>query len=291
VRILLTNDDGITSPGLLAAYKALKLGGHEVYVVAPDRERSGQSHSANFFSYLQVNKVEMPDGAIGFCVNGTPTDCANIGCLALVEKPIDLCISGINTDVNLGYDANYSGTVGAALEAAAVGVPALAISQENSDDLNWPQAGQIALEAANLFPSWEIPLGVMVNLNIPAKITAPGWIWVPLNLVAVREYYVIDTDSSGSKRYKRTRDLQNSTFLPGSDVDLLRRGRITLSPLGPVRAERETLARLNRQFPKTSVDLGRLDRPDGLGSPDRPGSLDNLDRLDSQELKPTSKPH
>jgi 5'-nucleotidase len=244
VNILLTNDDGITSPGLHAAYRALTRAGHTVTAVAPDRERSGQSHSVNFFTYLQVTEVEMPDGSIGHMVNGTPADCAHIGCFALAKDPIDLVVSGINTDTNLGYDANYSGTVAAALEAVANGFPALAVSQERSANVDWEMAGKITKEAVNLFQGWGIPTGVLVNLNIPAQITDPAWIWVPLNLNAVREYYVVDTDAQGNKRYKRTREEKYCQVDPGSDIDLSRQGRITLSPLGPVRSERDTLARL-----------------------------------------------
>jgi 5'-nucleotidase len=223
------------------------MAGHEVTAVAPDRERSGQSHSVNFYTYLRVNDVEMPDGSLGYSVDGTPADCAHIGCLALAKKPVDLVVSGINTDTNLGYDANYSGTVGAALEAAAMGYPALAVSQERAPNNDWELAGQVASQAANLYQTWDIPIGVLVNVNIPARITDPAWVWVPLNLEAVREYYVVDTDSEGNKRYKRTRAEEGSSIQPGSDVDLSLKGRITLSPLGPVRSERETLARLQSQ--------------------------------------------
>jgi 5'-nucleotidase len=196
----------------------------------------------------------MPDGSPAFTVSGTPADCANIGCLSLIKDPIDLVVSGINTDINIGYDANYSGTVGAALEAAALGYPALAVSQENSPSVDWELAGQITARAVSLYQGWEIPIGTMVNLNVPAKIIDPTWLWVPLNLVAVREYYVIDMDSEGVRRYQRTRDQPHSTYASGSDVDFLRRGRITLSPLGPVRSERRTLERLQSQTPERQTD-------------------------------------
>jgi 5'-nucleotidase len=223
------------------------MAGHTVTAVAPDRERSGQSHSVNFFAYLQVTEVKMPDGSIGYSVNGTPADCSHLGCFALAKDPVDLVVSGINTDTNLGYDANYSGTVAAALEAVANGFPALAVSQERSPEPDWALAGKLTKEAVNLFHGWGIPTGVLVNMNIPAHVTDPAWIWVPLNLNAVREYYVVDVDSEGKKRYKRTRDEKYCVVDPGSDIDLSRQGRITLSPLGPVRSERDTLARLRSQ--------------------------------------------
>jgi 5'-nucleotidase len=244
----LTNDDGIESPGLLSAHRALRLAGHEVVTVAPDGERSGQSHSVNLRSALRVKEVAMPGGGSGYGVDGSPADCAHLGCLALAGEPIDLVVSGINTDTNLGYDANYSGTVGAALEAAALGYPALAASLERSPAQDWELAGQVTLEAANLYQGWGIPRGVLVNLNIPAEIGDPLWVWAPLNLIPARERYAVERDAGGRiLGYRRTRELGKSTYMAGSDVDYFRQGRITLSPVGPVRSERKTLARLQNQ--------------------------------------------
>jgi 5'-nucleotidase len=257
MHILLTNDDGFSSPGFKAAYDALTGAGHKVTAVAPDRERSGQSHSVTFYSHLNVTDVGMPDGATGYIVSGTPADCAHIGCIALAKKPIDLVVSGINTDTNLGYDANYSGTVSAALEAASLGHPALASSLERSDDCDWAGAGRITMEAAELHGGWDIPIGVIVNLNIPARIAEPDWIWAPLNLIAVSEHYRIDADQNGDVLYRRTRMEAESPYQAGSDVDFFRRGRVTLSPLGPVRTERVTLARLQNQA------LGAQTGPEG----------------------------
>ena len=244
MKILLTNDDGVTSPGLHAAYKSLTADGHTVTVVAPDRQRSGQSHSVNLYTSLKVTEVEMPDGAPGYMLDGAPADCAHFGCLALAKEPVDLVVSGINTDTNLGYDANYSGTVGAALEAAAMGCPALAMSLDTVTEPDWPKAGALTAQAVRLFPGWKIPDGLVVNINIPARITAPEWIWAPLNITPAREYYQVETSPDGDKLYKRTRDEENSFYSPGTDVDYFKRGRVTLSPLGPVRSERQTLIRM-----------------------------------------------
>lgn len=247
MHILLTNDDGFKSPGFKAAYQALTQGGHKVTAVAPDQERSGQSHSITFYSYLYVKNFHLPDGTVGYSVSGTPADCAHIGCCCLTQEPVHMVISGINTDTNLGYDANYSGTVAAALEAASMGYPSLAVSLERSDNPDWEKAGQVTLEAANCYSSWGIPVGALVNINIPAIVSNPEWAWVPLNLIAVNEWYEIDTDEDGHKRYKRTRQEEKSACQPGSDVEFIRQGRITLSPLGPVRTVSQTLARLQNQ--------------------------------------------
>jgi 5'-nucleotidase len=247
VHILLTNDDGFHSPGFQAVYQSLTQAGHKVTAVAPNQERSGQSHSVTFYEYLSVEEARMPDGAIGFLVSGTPADCTHIGCHTLAKMPVDLVVSGINMDTNLGYDTNYSGTVAAALEAAALGYPALASSLERSDYFDWEMAARVTRQAVNLYPGWNIPTGVVVNLNIPALITDPTWVWCKSNSIAVAEFYEIDSDESGHKRYKRRRSEETSTYQEHSDVAYIRKGQITLSPIGPVRTERQTLARLQKQ--------------------------------------------
>ncbi|MDR1112038.1 MAG: 5'/3'-nucleotidase SurE [Deltaproteobacteria bacterium] len=248
MHILLTNDDGLRADGLMAAYRALSGAGHRVTACAPDRERSAQSQSVSLYSGLSVQEVAMPDGATGYAVSGTPADCSRLGCTTLAEPPVDLVMSGINNDSNLGYDANYSGTVGAALEAAAMGLPALAVSLARSDGPDWPGAAALAVRAVALFPGWDIPGGVLVNLNIPSRITDPAWVWAPLNLIAVSEYYRVEAGPDGARLFMRARLEDESPAQPGSDVDLFRQGRITLSPLGPVRTERQTLSRLQDQI-------------------------------------------
>ncbi|MDR0354222.1 MAG: 5'/3'-nucleotidase SurE [Deltaproteobacteria bacterium] len=249
MRILLTNDDGIQSDGFQFAYKALSAAGHSVVACAPDRERSAQSQSISLYSCLQAKEVDMPDGAIGFAVNGTPADCTRLGCHLMKDQPADLVVSGINTDCNLGYDANYSGTVGAALEGLAAGYPALAVSLERSANYDWLQAADIAVKAASLFFTWNLPIGAMVNLNIPAVISNPEWIWTSLNHIPAKETYVQEKDDEGRLVYRRTRLTEFSEAVPGSDVALFQAGRITLSPVGPVRTDWRTLTRLTGLVP------------------------------------------
>ena len=133
VRVLLTNDDGISAPGLQAARRALReLDGIEVDVIAPDSNRSATARSITTRSPLTVEEVEFGDGDVGYATDGTPVDCVRFAELGLVGGRPDLIVSGINHGANLGDDITYSGTVAAAFEGIVLGIPAVAVSQQSS---------------------------------------------------------------------------------------------------------------------------------------------------------------
>ena len=133
MRVLLTNDDGISAPGLQAARRALReIEGVEVDVIAPDSNRSATARSITTRSPLTVEEVEFGDGDRGFATDGTPVDCVRFAELGLVGHRPDLIVSGINHGANLGDDITYSGTVAAAFEGIVLGIPAVAISQQSS---------------------------------------------------------------------------------------------------------------------------------------------------------------
>ena len=126
--ILVTNDDGIHAQGLSALAQALESLG-EVFVVAPDREQSAVGHALTLHRPLRVDQV----GERRFAVNGTPSDCVNLGVLGLLPEPPVLVVSGINHGSNLGDDVTYSGTVSAAMEGTLLGVPSMAVSQAEGE--------------------------------------------------------------------------------------------------------------------------------------------------------------
>jgi 5'-nucleotidase len=245
LRILLTNDDGLLADGLATAYRSLKSAGHAVLACAPDRERSAQSQSVTLREAVEVRPLAMPDGSVGYAVSGTPADCARLGFALLCQEKPDLVISGINNDSNLGYDVNYSGTVAAALEAAGAGYPALACSLEGTPPYRWEEAGQILLSAVQAWPSWNIPPGVAVSLNIPADIRQPGWVWARTHHEPSNDYYLLEGERDGLSRYRRLRP-EKLAGDEGTDLDYFSQGRITLSPLVPVGWDRATLERLAR---------------------------------------------
>ena len=127
-RILVTNDDGIASPGIHAVAAALRALG-EVWVVAPDRERTAVGHAVTLHKPLRITKI----GPRVFMVNGTPVDCVNLALAKVLPGQPALIVSGINRGVNLGDDVMYSGTVSAALEGTILGIPSMAVSQEGEN--------------------------------------------------------------------------------------------------------------------------------------------------------------
>ncbi|MDD6826196.1 MAG: 5'/3'-nucleotidase SurE [Oscillospiraceae bacterium] len=132
-RIMITNDDGVKADGIIRLAKAVKSYG-EVWVVAPDVQKSGASHSINLHTPISVSEVEFPvEGVKAFAVSGSPADCVRIGVLNLLPKKPDLVFSGINFGYNAGTDVMYSGTIGAAMEAVFQGIPSIALSEGTNE--------------------------------------------------------------------------------------------------------------------------------------------------------------
>src|SRR5512133_3211567 len=127
MQFLVTNDDGVYAPGLLALVQELrKLG--EVSVLAPDHNWSASGHVKTLSRPLRVKPFLLADGTTALSSDGAPSDCIALGIMGIIEKPIDMVISGINPNANIGHDVTYSGTVTAAMEAAISGIPAIAVS-------------------------------------------------------------------------------------------------------------------------------------------------------------------
>ena len=249
MHILLTNDDGLLAPGLLAAYAGLKARGHRVTACAPDSQRSASSQAVTLNRPIKAAPWAMPDGATGFAVYGTPADCARLGLLALAREPVDLVVSGLNDDTNLGYDINYSGTVAAALEAAAAGYPALAASVERAGTMDWDLAAWVLTSVVDSLGTWKLAPGVGLNLNIPARLSTGRdvWFWTRTKPEANPDYYEGEPHPDGSVLYQRRRPLEPAPDPgrePENDVEHLRRGHITLSPILPHTCPEALLARL-----------------------------------------------
>src|SRR3972149_3546312 len=127
--ILVTNDDGVLAPGLLAlAQEMRKLG--KVSILAPDRNWSGSGHVKTLDRALRVKEYILADGSPAYASDGAPSDCVALATLGYFKEPIDLVVSGINVGANLGHDVTYSGMVTAAMEAVIAGVPGIAVSLE-----------------------------------------------------------------------------------------------------------------------------------------------------------------
>ena len=133
MHILVTNDDGVYAPGLLALVEELlKVG--EVSVLAPDHNWSASGHVKTLNRPLRAKPVTLADGSPAFACDGAPSDCVALAALGYFKQPVDLVVSGINVGANLGHDVTYSGTVTAAMEAVIANLPGIAVSLETVEN-------------------------------------------------------------------------------------------------------------------------------------------------------------
>ena len=166
---LITNDDGIQSPGLEALVQALSRQG-ECLVIAPDRDNSAVSHSLTMNRPLRVTKLK--DGF--YTLDGTPTDCVAIGLNKIIRHKPDLLVSGINPGPNLGDDISYSGTVSAAVEGTMYGIPSLAVSLAGEAPYDFTKAADIAAKLAKQVLQQGLPKDTLLNANIPQTDSIKG---------------------------------------------------------------------------------------------------------------------
>ena len=160
--ILVTNDDGVHAPGIIALSKALRALG-QVVVVAPDREQSAVGHALTMHRPLYCDPLR--DGVFG--VNGTPTDCVAIAVKKVLSRKPSLLVSGINRGGNLGDDITYSGTVSAALEGTLLGIPSVAVSLDGDVHLHYSEAGKVAARIARYVLAQGLPANTLLNVNVP----------------------------------------------------------------------------------------------------------------------------
>lgn len=198
--IVLVNDDGIDAPGLRALYSALRNQLQcPVLVVAPLHEKSGQGHAITLDRPL-VTTVRMSDGFFGFAIDGTPADCTKIALSTLCPQPPQLVVSGINNGANVGRSILYSGTLGAALEAAVLGFPALAISRKTGEG-SFSAAADFAAQIAARMIGHHQWAGRVVNCNVPGT---PSVQWLDTRMCRHGQSGFVET-------YQPIRDAQERT--------------------------------------------------------------------------------
>ena len=172
MHILLTNDDGVDAPGLLALAQAMRTMA-EVSVLAPDHNWSASGHVKTLDRPLRVWPTAMADGVTATATDGAPSDCVALALLGLVERPIDLVVSGINPHANIGHDVTYSGTVTAAMEAVIAGLPALAISLDSVEAPSsveaFRTAADVACRLAKRVLEDKLPPTTLLNVNVPLR--------------------------------------------------------------------------------------------------------------------------
>jgi 5'-nucleotidase len=165
MKILLTNDDGIQAPGLVALAVLLSAE-NDLTIAAPDIERSGVSHALTISRPIFVSETIVAD-RMGFAVSGLPADCVKLGIDRLVKNRPDLVVSGINRGANTGVNIFYSGTVAAAIEATFAGIPAIAVSIDSFAPLDYLFSAQFVANLIRIIQNQKLPGNIVLNINIP----------------------------------------------------------------------------------------------------------------------------
>jgi 5'/3'-nucleotidase len=238
MRILLTNDDGVTSRGLLAAKKALDSVG-TVSVIAPDSNRSAVGRGITIHRPLTVVEHTLRDGSTAYATDGTPVDCVRFGALGLLGEPPDLIVAGINYGVNLGDDITYSGTVAAAFEGIVLGIPAVAVSQQSTEAGTHfrRQSGYDFAPAADFLPGLitligerGLPPRTILNVNVPPP-PVTGVSVVRLGRRIYRDRLELASDEQGRRRYHIYGDDPSYHEEPDTDFHAIAQSRIAVTPV------------------------------------------------------------
>ncbi|MCX6067693.1 MAG: 5'/3'-nucleotidase SurE [Chloroflexi bacterium] len=238
MHILVTNDDGVQAPGLLALVQEMrKLG--EVTVLAPDRNWSASGHVKTMDRPMRVKEVRLADGSSALASDGAPSDCVALALLGVVTKKVDLVISGINPNANIGHDVTYSGTVTAAMEAVIDGVKGIAVSLHspaNHGELDYGPAARVAGKVAARVLAEGLPAGALLSVNVP-QMTRQG-------LRVYRDALDARTDPRGRPYYWIGGELPTGVDEAGTDFGALEAGYISITPLQLDLTAYETLEKL-----------------------------------------------
>jgi 5'-nucleotidase len=235
MRVLLTNDDGITATGLNVLRRALlDVPGVELSVIAPDSNRSATARSITIHEPIWVEEVEFGDGTTGFATEGTPVDCVRFAALGLIDSPPELIVSGINHGANLGDDITYSGTVAAALEGIMLGIPAIAVSQHYSYPYDsTPEFSDGAAFVARMVEELEhvpMPSGTLLNVNVPSD-EIKGVCACRLGKRLYNDEMKLVEERDGRRRYRMYGEAPGYEHQEGTDFAAIAEGKVAVTPL------------------------------------------------------------
>ncbi len=236
MHILVTNDDGVQAPGLLAlAQEMRKIG--KVTVLAPDRNWSASGHVKTLDRPLRVREAQLGDGTPALTSDGAPSDCVALALLGLIPEKIDLVVSGINPHANIGHDVTYSGTVTAAMEAVITGIPGIAISLDSPENhgslLDYGPAARVAGRIAGKTLESGLPPGVLLNVNVPYLLDDEfkGFFVTRQGLRVYRDALDRRHDPRGRPYYWIGGDAPTGVLESGTDFGALGEGYISITPL------------------------------------------------------------
>ena len=235
MNILVTNDDGINSPGLWALAKAMHRVGR-ITVIAPDKERSGVGSGLSLHNGINVNKTQsMIPGVSAYAIGGTPSDCVMLGINRLSAPGVDMVVSGINPGPNIGRDIHYSGTVMATLQGYFRKIPSIAVSlypKTREEELNYDFAAEIAEKLASNIINGNLKTDAIINVNVPnlPREQIKGII----NTKTADTGYVKLSGVVGESTVNYTLELDklfNSSIAEGTDIWAIHSGYVSISLL------------------------------------------------------------
>jgi len=236
MHILLTNDDGVSAPGLLALAQELrKLG--KVTVLAPDHNWSASGHTKTLHRPLRVKESVLADGTPAWTTDGSPSDCVGLAVLGFFPDKIDVVLAGINPDANLGHDVTYSGTVMAAMEAAIWGLPGIAISLDLPENhpvlVDFAPAARIALQITRAVLERGLSKSVFLNVNVPnlPEAQLQGFSITRLGLRIYRDALDRRQDPRGRPYYWIGGEAPSGVPEEGTDIGALAQGAVSITPL------------------------------------------------------------
>jgi len=236
MHILVTNDDGINAPGLLALVNEMKRIG-EVSVLAPDHNWSASGHVKTMHRPLRVKEAVLSDGTTAWSSDGAPSDCVALGLLGFIPGKIDLVVSGINPNANIGHDVTYSGTVTAAMEAAIGGVAGIAFSLHTPEDLqgspDYSPAARMANRIVTAIIANDKLSNLLLNVNIPylPDEQIKGIMVSRQGLRVYRDRLDRRYDPRGKPYYWIGGDAPTAVPDEGTDFGALEEGYVSITPL------------------------------------------------------------
>lgn len=238
MRILVTNDDGVHSEGIRALAKALSEVG-DVFVVAPDRDKSGVGTAMTLLDVLRVRHVSSPlDAVEAYSVEGTPADCVILACGTLFTEPFDLVVSGINPGANLGLDVLSSGTVGGALQAYYREIPSMAVSAVYSKDteVRYEAASRSAAVLARRLGNGDHTGTPVLNVNVP-DVEPEGIQGVEVTRLGPRAFLEdVEIGQIGRRTHYWIKHNKPAIDHPaeGTDVWAVLNNRVSITPIEPI---------------------------------------------------------
>jgi len=236
MHILVTNDDGVAAPGLLALAQAMRALG-TVSILAPERNWSASGHVMTLDRPLRVKEVVLADGTPALASDGAPSDCVSLALLGMLPDKVDLVVAGINPNANVGHDVTYSGTVTAAMEAAIGGVTGIAVSLDSPENhlgaIDYGPAAQIARRVAQAVIQNGLPAGVLLNVNVPYRPAdqIKGYQVTRQGLRVYRNRLDNRQDPRGKQYYWICGDTPTGIPERGTDIGALAEGYVSITPL------------------------------------------------------------